>query len=409
MISIARNSTKRRYRKSTKGCLTCKTRRVKCDEVRPICGNCRKYFVRVDRCEYPQSGHRSYGETRAIKIAPKYTIRQTILKELDTAASGASNSRIHILERRLIHHYAQSTCIQNLDKSALPICAKFVWQVAIPQFAFSSQVVRNAMIAISGLHLFSLTPEDQSLLFASRVYLDRAIAHHRSSIDNIDRQNSELIVVTGMLIAHYTWLVDCLFQPGEPFTLGLRTYYICKGTRSLLEKTDPMLQGNFFEPLPKFQYHDPPPSAGKVFLKSALEDMAAIKKCFNKSNKSLAILQVYELAANEVVAIYHLVAYITVNDVPIEQEIVTILHKMPPIFIDLLKQLDPIAMALLARCFVLLSLFKNSIAWWFQGTGEFRAGTRSVEGIQKLMPDEWLWIMEWPRKVAKGEINLELV
>ncbi|ETN37540.1 uncharacterized protein HMPREF1541_07162 [Cyphellophora europaea CBS 101466] len=51
-------TTRRSHRKSRKGCLTCKTRRVKCDETRPICTNCSS---RATECEYVGSRQR---ETR---------------------------------------------------------------------------------------------------------------------------------------------------------------------------------------------------------------------------------------------------------------------------------------------------------------------------------------------------------
>ncbi|KUJ17158.1 uncharacterized protein LY89DRAFT_72922 [Mollisia scopiformis] len=46
-------SNNRSKKKSKQGCRTCKTRKVKCDEQRPVCGNCNIYYSsRIQKCDY---------------------------------------------------------------------------------------------------------------------------------------------------------------------------------------------------------------------------------------------------------------------------------------------------------------------------------------------------------------------
>ncbi|RAK99308.1 Zn(II)2Cys6 transcription factor [Aspergillus ibericus CBS 121593] len=49
------------------GCITCRKRHLKCDEVKPICGPCAK---KDKTCEYPTSGRRSPPPDRAIDVGP---------------------------------------------------------------------------------------------------------------------------------------------------------------------------------------------------------------------------------------------------------------------------------------------------------------------------------------------------
>ncbi|CZR66972.1 uncharacterized protein PAC_16871 [Phialocephala subalpina] len=51
-------ASNRSKKKSKQGCKTCKTRKVKCDEQRPVCGNCNTYYSsRIQQCDYDHSTH----------------------------------------------------------------------------------------------------------------------------------------------------------------------------------------------------------------------------------------------------------------------------------------------------------------------------------------------------------------
>ena len=43
---------KRAHKKSRRGCLNCKARKVKCDETRPLCNNCAKHYSNIQACEW---------------------------------------------------------------------------------------------------------------------------------------------------------------------------------------------------------------------------------------------------------------------------------------------------------------------------------------------------------------------
>lgn len=44
---------KRTHKKSRNGCQQCKSRKVKCDERKPLCRNCEKHFDGLDECDFP--------------------------------------------------------------------------------------------------------------------------------------------------------------------------------------------------------------------------------------------------------------------------------------------------------------------------------------------------------------------
>lgn len=52
MYTHSRPIPHRSHRKSSSGCKACKTRKVKCDEKRPVCGKCAIHFSNIESCDY---------------------------------------------------------------------------------------------------------------------------------------------------------------------------------------------------------------------------------------------------------------------------------------------------------------------------------------------------------------------
>jgi len=166
--------------------------------MRPICGNCKKRYIDNKCCDYsladpgrrqnsPHSNEQPKGltESRSLAVLP----------------SGLDH--YNILELKLIHHYTKTTCDhQNLNQM-FPRLSHPRWQIDIPQMAFSSEIVLNALLGISAFHLLCLNPSDTSLDLASRKYLHTALVKQRAAMETIDFTNAEPIVVAGILLAFH--------------------------------------------------------------------------------------------------------------------------------------------------------------------------------------------------------------
>ncbi|TVY52381.1 Sterol uptake control protein 2 [Lachnellula cervina] len=61
-------TSRRSHKKSRAGCLTCKSRKLKCDEAKPVCGNCLRHFVDIQSCDF---GHRSTTQLRPLAAIAK--------------------------------------------------------------------------------------------------------------------------------------------------------------------------------------------------------------------------------------------------------------------------------------------------------------------------------------------------
>jgi hypothetical protein len=76
-----------------------------------------------------------------------------------------------------------------------------MWEIDIPQMAFSSEIVLNALLAISAIHMHTINPAEKALSRASRSYLDRAVKRHRLAMVEVDSETAEPLLVAAVLVS----------------------------------------------------------------------------------------------------------------------------------------------------------------------------------------------------------------
>uniref|UniRef100_A0A0W0GC46 Zn(2)-C6 fungal-type domain-containing protein n=1 Tax=Moniliophthora roreri TaxID=221103 RepID=A0A0W0GC46_MONRR len=146
------------HRKSRTGCLTCRKRKVKCDEATPICRNChRRELVCVPRpkIEHNQQGSALYKPLTS-PVPSSFTVDATSLQ--------------------IFHHYmavtSYSLCTNpNYMAESIPL---------LPQLLFNNPVTMHAALAFTALHLGRLYEPSSSS--SSQNWLARASAHRNAAI-----------------------------------------------------------------------------------------------------------------------------------------------------------------------------------------------------------------------------------
>ena len=316
-----------------------------------------------------------------------------------------------MLELRLLYHYTKMTCTAGESlRSMVPILCHPMWEVSIPQMAFSSPIVLDALLGVSALHLLALQPGDHSLVLASKSYFNKALTKQRDLVSSLNAGNAEALLVAAVLIAHHTWLATHIIEyderPNARYNMTLQTYAMCLGIQGLMRRASPWLEKYTFGPEDASRVLDEA-TRNKGFMKLALEDMASLSVYFCNNNVPPGDSDTYEKVASEVIIHYSLLMAEPLDTSRIEQAVVTILHRMPVRYVELLGAEDPIAMALLARNLSLLSYLEDSTAWWIHGAGDQKVPHKAVNGIRELMPTEWLWTMTFPMNIIAKEIKLD--
>lgn len=170
------------------------------------------------------------------------------------------------------------------------------WEVDIPQAAFCNEMVLNALLGISALNLLSLNPNDLTLALASRRFVDKAVTLHRTALHPLDTQNSEALVIAGVLIAHCSWLLTSAGASQEPYQIDLNTYRLCMSIAALVDKAAPWL-------LTAVDVKDDvlnPPVLYPRFLRSAANDVDALLLALDDAELSSKEIAACQKAAHQI-------------------------------------------------------------------------------------------------------------
>jgi len=259
-----------------------------------------------------------------------------------------------------MHHYTKSVYSRPPQTPGLALYHS-LWDFEIPQVAFSSPLVLNALLGITSLNLLSLNPNDQALFQSAWSHFDKAIMLQRAALDQMDRQNAEPMIIAAILLAHYNWLAACNEDIPQPRRLEVETYNMCKGILELAEKSGPYL--NKYSAIPVVKIEIPPGSRFDIkFTDVATQDMKTLLGSLGARNISQDQKDACHNYAEEIAHLYTLIASGCKDNAGLEQKIVTILHRVPECFVQLLEVNDPTAMALLARAIMCLELLDDHSA-----------------------------------------------
>lgn len=400
-----------RLRKSRSGCTSCRTRRVKCDEKRPVCGNCSKRFIDSQPCDYLEAPPRRITKTRKHgNNLESYTSNAVGNPTRRSLAYGPtsmqSSDQYRSLELRLMYHY--TTVVSHTMPDCNGELAKDMWQRIVPQVAFDSEVVLNPMLAISALHLHAHSPRDLPMSLALARYLDRTLTVQREAVRKYDWELTQEVWLSAVILANINWLLAHQARPKVAYELPLQAWNMMHGVSSLFIRKYALLRnmgyswyGHIKEP-PIIPVHELPVEARKQ-MKALEDDLSELTGRFNIQACTEDERAAYSEARTYIISHYQ--AYFSGAETRILRVFIgTMPAKTRPTYLKLLESHDPLAMALLARLLVLLVPLES--VWWMDGVGDYEVVHRDIEGICNLMPDHLCWCMEWPRRVLSGEIVL---
>ncbi|KAL2866201.1 Zn(II)2Cys6 transcription factor domain-containing protein [Aspergillus lucknowensis] len=133
---------RRRHRKSRNGCMECKRRRIKCDEMKPSCSRC--ILTRQD-CIWPQHSPSGRSGDPGPLPTPSPRSAGSPSPSMERRASPPPLDGVGLSDADLYHHYLQHTSRtlthNRNDHQAL--------QIGMPTLALRSKTVYHALLALS--------------------------------------------------------------------------------------------------------------------------------------------------------------------------------------------------------------------------------------------------------------------
>jgi hypothetical protein len=411
------------HKKSRRGCQRCKARKVKCDEIHPVCTNCSRHGV---ACEYGDPFVRSSNSTENLSSLSYERASQsssahsphgpdspyTDLEDIDHVFTPDER---RLLELRLLHHY--TTVVINTF-STEPF--RQVWYLDSVRLGFENSFLLNAIFAISSLHIvcdagerpriysddgrinsfarvidrpkYSLGNIDHARVH--RVYLNLAVRTQREAVSSLNPNNADAIFLASVLLSYQA--LKLLPDSSSPKVYLPPTNWLrmSNAISSVVQAARPLArEGSVVDLIrttqtePDFRDRDAifNPQNRKPF--EALLDWSK----YPEPNLDLESKTTYEETLAYIGGVWQAILNKEAQYILVRR-LVSLGIMVPAQFATLLDKGRPRALAILAHHFAMAKAADEHC--WLRGVAD-----REVNGIRSVLPAEWQWAMEWPLSV----------
>ncbi|RDI88019.1 hypothetical protein Vi05172_g1833 [Venturia inaequalis] len=398
------STSRKSHRKTRTGCVSCKQRKVKCDELRPSCTNCTRRYT---PCVYipfgppgplaspastaSQTASPAASSLHALHSHPPYTPSSTPYTNPGpgphvTSDAQPSAQPFDMLQLELLHNWTTSTCY------TLSPDAREEYRIEAPKFAFSHPFVMHAIMAISALHLAYLRRDRREF------YLFHAKAHHEAG----------LRIASGVLSAMddkscvAMWVFStlcCVFATARPRNFGdfvivgekgqADWFIILRGSRHILESSSDALLNSPFGPM--FQIGA---ARGKLREKATLDNdvTASLRQNIVDSGLDEGTLALYNAAIDELRKSFAVVYSQTKAELG---DVFRWLWCIDDGFIRHLQDKKPAALSILAYFAVLTHSFSS--LWWMEGFSRHIVAT-----VYRFLDHSHRHWIRWPIQEVGG-------
>ncbi|KAH6972150.1 hypothetical protein BKA56DRAFT_620719 [Ilyonectria sp. MPI-CAGE-AT-0026] len=352
-MSAATGSHRKWHTKSRKGCHSCKTRKIKCDEQHPSCRNCIKRGI---QCDFLQS------------------------EDTPTPVSVPAN-----LDLELLHHFTISTASTLSTETQV----RDLWRVVVPQIGFSVPYILNGVLALSALHMARYNPARREVL------LSQAGRYHAASLEealplipSVTSENCTHLFLFGVLTLFFN--LASPRKADDILLVGNRAVpewlYLLRGIGTLVAADSAIFSSPvslIFKAINPGQFWPSHPPEKQEFL-DELETRIGVKTS-DSAEKQASLLQAVQALRWS----YDLMSSKDSNEHTRLRKFYAWLFAIEESYLKLLKHADSEALCVLAFFCVLMREFERY--WWIEGWA-----VHILRQIYILLDDEYrLWI-RWP-------------
>ena len=211
---------------------------MQCDETRPTCKNCSRYFQNAGACQWIEQGKLAEKQGPFLTKVSHDAYRRGpvhVRSVPNLGPRGGMTDHASPQEVRLFHHFTTVTC------ETLPLCpdpaALHLWAYAVPQIASEPGYLRSALLATAALHYHDLQPGDGSMLERASHFYGRSLRALSKDMAKPDASNAEQLVMASLLISLLSSRFTRTLSNSKTFTPALEYFRVAKGNAALLGAT----------------------------------------------------------------------------------------------------------------------------------------------------------------------------
>lgn len=430
------------HRKSRHGCMKCKSRRVKCDEVRPMCGNCSR--LKMD-CSWPDNlmvngrpsrsrpspsaapspkpqSHLSpstvsagtestYGHTpeqgAGVLSWPKWPEDGNIFTQPDDHSGiGLPESR----GRRLLEHRLMQNYYLNIQ-TPFPVSPapdwRHLWTRIVPEMALHHDNILHAMLASSATNLLRSSPDDKELFAARQHYFISALQAQRQEVAKLTVDNAEVVCFASLLISitSFAMLKERSLDPYQPPMEWLQVgrgagTVIWQSVETIMTQSKESDHPNLMVVSGAYPYFGRDESYFSPDMRRSFDgvltqhlpsgDDWGDEETRVAYEKALSYVGSIQMGINNGEPVY-----------AVSRRIQAFALVAPPKFVELLGMQRPRALVVMAHFWATVAQVHT--VWWMgeeSGMGEETTAKREIRAINGVLPPEWLATMVWPLDVV---------
>ncbi|KAI8959594.1 hypothetical protein F5Y11DRAFT_298510 [Daldinia sp. FL1419] len=372
------------HKKSMFGCQRCRARRVKCNEEKPTCHNCRRHAL---PCIYDRDA--------SGKVSGKPTLAQVSPYGSEESDPPESRTR-RMTETRLMYQYVAETG----EALAIDYRSKDLFARVVPKFSIHSDALLYSMYTVSALHLAKLGRGEEVTGGAENIantYFTMAVREHSRELSNVNKHTADAVCLTSCLIRAVALLQleGRNYQPYTPpwqwlaFVQASTSTFIEVVKRMGHDPKSPILQ--LIMGTRGIHNDGKPPEIGDYHrwqhLMARPEEIQAIEP-WNRD-----IEMAYERTLTYLCTILDLI-----DEQGHSGHVLRMLIMFPMLvdrqFVELVHDVAPRSLAILAHYFALLARFED--LWWVG-----RIGADELRAIAGVLPDVWQGLLAWPLKAIE--------
>ncbi|GIJ91775.1 hypothetical protein Asppvi_010748 [Aspergillus pseudoviridinutans] len=242
---------RRPHKKSRTGCITCKRRRVKCDETRPLCRRCEKLGV---SCIYSQN------EDLQKMKEPDGTAFSLSLKDLESKVNQAlviGSDCLEIGTLKTANENRPMTIVafqhfmnHSTDTVGHP-SIRHVMKSDMIRVAFGCPHLMYTILGVGSLHLSRIRPQNQTLRLAEIYFWQQAIKAYQAALSSkVSPQNVDALLSTCMFMG-VTSVCPDHFDPTDSWVLtnapgAMNWLCLQSGLRIIIKLAAPYIQSSIW-------------------------------------------------------------------------------------------------------------------------------------------------------------------
>jgi hypothetical protein len=276
-----------------------------------------------------------------------------------------------------------------------------IWATTIPRLAFRHNALLYSIYTIAALHIANLEPSNSEHVATYQKYLGLTLREHRNDVTNLGPANADATALTSsfLRVSNFALLKE---RQQDPYAPPIDWLHMSNTTGQGLNVAAWQYIHNDANSIMRAFIHDAPGMSpnpngcirdGDFIFQEAKrrEPLHLLRRTQDDiltEPWNAEILDAYETTISYIGAIQ---LAIQAHEPPesIFRRIILFPQCVETNFITLVQQQRPRALVILAHYFAYLTDFRY--IWWI---GD--AGPREVRGIESVLPDDWLDLMNWP-------------